>query len=417
MAAGNIVCVDVGSSKICTVVANVSDGRIIKIVGVGHAASRGVQKGVIVDIDDATMAIKESIGMTEGFAPKVNRAFVGFSGKHISSTNPMVSVDTSRHRDHLVGPAAIEEADKKIRSVVFPEDRVPVNIIRRQWAIDRVGGIRNPLGMHGFRLDLETHIVTGDYGYMENLKLCLERAGVAVSPSGFIANPLASGEAVLETEDKERGVILADIGGGTTGIGVFRDGSIWHTSALPVGGRQITNDLAVGLSIPFSAAEELKLKSGTLYPEEAQYAGTETIQQYKTSPEELSYIIRARVEEILRMIISKSPYVPNVLVLTGGTANLPGIEEFAREVLGLQVRIGTPANLPEGGDVLNNPAYAVAVGLLLWGAETGIGTSRGRSDFGEGLGGSLSGLRSSWNSFWKAGWRPRISFGGPKSEG
>jgi len=224
-----------------------------------------------------------------------------------------------------------------------------------------------------------------------------------------VANPLASGESVLEPEDKERGVILADIGGGTTGIAVYRDGTPWHTSALPVGGRQITNDLAVGLSIPFSAAEELKVRSGTLYPEEMQDTRTEFLSKYNTSPEELSYIIRARVEEILRMIVSKSPYVPNVLVLTGGTADIPGMEQFAREVLGLQVRVGVPTNLPQGGDALNDPAYAAVVGLLLWGAELGAVGER-RAEVG-GVGGFLAGLRSTLGTIWER--RPRISLAGP----
>lgn len=415
MAVGSLACIDIGSSKICTVIANVGDGRVIDILGVGRALSRGVEKGIVIDIDDATFAIKEAVEQAESGAPKVGGVLVGFSGKHISSTNPMVSVDTGR-TNHLVNDSAIREVEKDVRNIAFPEDRVKVNIVKRHYAIDRVGGIRNPLGMHGHRLDLEAHVVTADYGYMENLMVCLQRAGVGVSLDSFVANPLASGEAVLEPEDKERGVILADIGGGTTGISVYREGSVWHTSALPVGGRQITNDLLVGLSIPFSAAEELKVTAGTLYPEAALKTTAEMVDRYKTSPEELSYIIRARVEEILRMIVSKSPYVPNVLVLTGGTANLPGMEQFAREVLGLQVRIGVPSNLPPGGETLNNPAYAAVVGLLLWGAEIGV-RGVGGADLGGGPAGFVSGFRSTWSAFWNAGWRPKISFGGPKSEG
>ena len=412
MAAGNIACIDIGSSKICTIIANVSDGRVIQILGVGHTASRGVQKGIIVDLDDATAAIKESLEKAESTAPKVEMALVGFSGKHVSSTNPMVSVD-SRRRDHLVTDLAIREAERKIQAVVFPEDRVKVNIIKRQYAIDRVGGIRNPLGMHGFRLDLEAHIVTADLGYMENIAACLRRSGVSVTAGSFVANPLAAGEAVLEPEDKERGVMLADIGGGTTGIAVYRDGSIWHTSVLPVGGRQVTNDLAVGLSIPFSAAEELKVNCGSLYPEGVDASRSEIMEKYRTSPEELSYIIRARTEEILRMVLSKTPYVPNVLVLTGGAAKVSGMEQFAREVLGLQVRVGTPIGLPQGANTLNDPAYAASVGLLLWGSEREA--YGGSVDLGGGLKRFYSGLRAGWQAFWNR--RPRIVFGEPTAQG
>ena len=411
MAAGNIACIDIVSTKICTIIANVSDGRIIQVLGVGHAASRGIQKGIVVDIDDATLAIKESVDEAQSAAPKVEVPLIGFGGKHISSTNPMVSVDTGR-RDHLVTEAAIGEATGKLQAVVFPEDRVKVNMVRRQYAIDRVGGIRNPLGMHGFRLDLEAHIVTADYGYMENLLVCVRRAGVAASLGDCVATPLASGEAVLEPEDKERGVILADIGGGTTGIAVYRDGSIWHTAVLPVGGRQITNDLAVGLSIPFSAAEELKVTGGGLYPERVDASRIEVIEKYKTTPEELSYMIRARVEEILRMVLSKTPHVPSILVLTGGTAKLPGMEQFAREELGLQVRIGVPGNLREGAEGLDDPAYAASVGLLLWGAERG--RSGGRVELGGGLTSIFSGLGTLWQSIWSR--RPRLSFGGSTTE-
>ncbi len=411
MAAGNIACIDIGSTKVCTVIANVSDGRIVQILGIGQAPSRGVQKGIIVDLDDATAVIKESVEKAESTAPKVRAAFVGFSGKHISSTNPMVSVDT-RRRDHLVTELAIREAERKIQSVVFPDDRIKVNFVKRQYAIDRVGGIRNPLGMHGFRLDLEAHIVTADLGYMENLAACLRRAGLGLTLDSFVANPLASSEAVLEPEDREMGVIAADVGGGTTGIAVYRDGSIWHTSVLPVGGKQITNDLAVGLSVPFSAAEELKVRCGGLYPELVESSGGDMLQKYKTSSEEVSYIIRARVEEILRMILSKTPYVPNILVLTGGTAKLPGIDQFAQEVLGVQTRVGKPRELPQGADGLDDPAYAASVGLLLWGAESQEGMLG--ADLGGGLQRFYAGLVSGWNTLWAR--RPRIVFGEPETK-
>ncbi len=411
MAVGNIACVDIGSSKISTVIANVADRRIVDILGVGHAASRGIQKGIVLDIEDATSAIRESVENAQSNnAPRVSWAVVGFSGKHINSTNPMVSVDT-RRRDHLVTDLAIAQAEKKMQAVVFPEDRVKVNIVKRQYALDRVEGIKNPLGMHGFRLDLEAHIVTADYAYMENLALCLKRAGVWVTAESFVAGPLAAAESVLEPEDKQAGVIVADIGGGTTGIAVFRDSAIWHTSVLPVGGRQITNDLAVGLSIPFSAAEELKAKAGSLYPEQGLDGGAlDMISKYGTSPEEVSYIIRARMEEILRMVVSKSPYVPHTLVLTGGGAKLRGLEQFAREVVGLQIRIGYPQFLPEDSKGLKDPAHAVGVGLLLWGSSREASANGASSNA---LSGLVTGVRSSFVSLWNR--RPRVSFGPPTS--
>jgi len=381
MAAGSIACIDIGSSKICTVIANVADGRILEILGMGDVPSRGVQKGIIVDIDDAAMAIKQSVEEAESAAGfKAGRTYVGFSGKHIGSTNTTVSVDIAR-RDRMITESDIKEAERKLKAISFPEHRVKVNVIRRRYAIDSVEGIRNPLGMHGYRLDLEAHIVTADFGYRENRATCLERAGVLFSSDSFVANPRASAEAVLEPEDKERGAIVADIGGGTTGIAVYREGSIWYTAALPVGGRQVTTDLAVGLSIPFSAAEELKVTGGGLYPEKEDAGKVALIEKYRTTPEVMSYMIRARVEEILRMVLSKPPQLPQLpklLVLTGGTAKLPGMKQFVEDELGLQARIGVPGNLPEGADDLADPAYATAVGLLLWGQREQVGGAGAR---------------------------------------
>lgn len=412
MAVGNIACIDVGSSKICTVIANVSDKRIVDVLGVGTAPAAGIQKGIVLDIEDATAAIRDSVERAQsGSAPRVSWALVGFSGKHISSTNPMVSVDT-RRRDHMVSEFAIAQAERKIQAVVFPEDRVKINIIRRQFALDRVEGIKNPLGMHGFRLDLEAHIVTADYAYMENLALCLKRAGVMVTAESFVASPLAAAESVLEPEDKQAGAIVADIGGGTTGIAVYRDGSIWHTSVLPVGGRQITNDLAVGLNMPFSAAEELKTRGGNLYPDQGLDSDVlEIMSRHNTSPEEVSYIIRARMEEILRMIVSKSPYVPNILVLTGGGAKVPGLESFAREITGLQVRIGAPRVLPAEDKGLNDPAFSTVAGLMLW---TSNRDGFGNAASGGVLNGFFSGMRSGLKNMWEH--RPRVTFGAASTE-
>ncbi|HJX69766.1 MAG TPA: cell division protein FtsA [Dehalococcoidia bacterium] len=362
-----IASIDVGSSKICTLVADVdiNENKITKIHGVGMAPSRGIQKGIVTDLGSATEAIRESVKNAEGtVAPKIKQAYIGFSGKLISCTNPTVTVTT--HRGHIVTKAHIREADIKVHKIPFPEDRVVVNITRRQYTLDGIGGIKNPLGMHGYRLDLESHIITTEVSFIENLLFCLRQAGVKLPIA--VVNPLASSEAVLELEDKEAGVIVADIGGGTTDMAVFKDGSVWYSMVLPVGGKQITSDLAIGLSIPFDIAEKFKIEGGGLLREGDIWLEKEG---YKISREDLSYIIRARIEEILRMVISAPPseYKPTTLVLTGGTAKLPGIREFAQEVLGPQVQVRKPRGLPEGSEALNDPAYAAIVGLLLWGAK------------------------------------------------
>jgi len=409
--AGTIVCCDIGNSKICTVIANVADRRIVEILGVGQAASRGVRKGIVVEIDDAAMAIMESLKEAESAAGlRVGWAFVGLNGKHIDSTNAVVSVETGR-KDHMVTESDVKGAERKLEAISFPEGRVKVSVHSRQYAVDNVDMVKNPLSMHGFRLDLETHIVTADSDYAGNVSTCLERAGVPFSSESFVANPLASSEAVLEPEDKEKGAIVVDIGGGTTGIAVLREGSIWYTAVLPVGGCQITNDLSVCLNIPFSAAEELKLQAGTLYPERGIHtAGTEMLERCGTSLDEVSYIIRARVEEILRMTQTKTPHMPDILVLTGGTAKLPGMDQFAREVLGRQARVGAPRYLPEDCKGLDDPVYASVVGMLVLGSRGADFRRNGHRRFMPLYPGFRSGLSAIGSRL------PRVSFGAPGSQ-
>jgi len=409
MVSGSIACIDIGSSKVCAVIANVAGGRILNVLGVGDVPSQGVQKGVIVDIEDASRAIREALDLAEEAAGfKATQAYVGFTGRHIASVNTVVSVDLGG-RDRMITQSDIREAERKVEAISFPEDRVTVNVIKRQYAVDNIEGIKNPLGMHGRRLDLEAHIITADMGYRENRAVCLERAGIPLSTDNLVANPRASAEAVLEPEDKERGAMVLDMGGGTTGVAIYRAGSIWYTGALPVAGRQVTKDLAMALEAPFSGAEELKLQAGTLYPEDMDDAAVkDVLQRFKTSAEEVSYVVRARVEEILRMAEAKVPQMPGVLVVTGGTAKLPGMDRFAHEVLGVQARVGLPRYLPEDPKGLDDPRYASVVGLALWGSRV---TEAGIDGYGR-LAQVRSGLRSAWDAV--RGRLPRVSFGGTR---
>lgn len=409
MADDTVACIDIGSSQICTIIARVADRRIDDILGVGEVVSRGVRKGLIVSIGDAADAIRESLGAAESRAGLTGvRVRVGFGGSHIRCSNPRVTVPTDR-REQLVTESVMKAAVNEMEGYPFPQDpakQVKVNTVPRQYRIDRVHVTKNPLKMRAYSLDYEAHIVAAGKTYMDNLLDCVKEAGVTATLGDFVANPLASGLAVLEPEDMDRGVILADIGGGTTGIAVYREGSIWHTASLAVGGTQITNDLAQGLSIPLSEAEELKKGGGGLYSERVDASRMEVIEKYKTTPEELTYMIRARVEEILRMILSRPPEVgqlPKFLVLTGGTAKLPGMKQFVEDELGLQARVGVPGNLPEGADDLADPAYAAAVGLLVWRERTGPFDG---GDAGEG--GGLEILTSRLDRVWQ-GIRSRTS--------
>jgi cell division protein FtsA len=244
-------------------------------------------------------------------------------------------------------------------------------------------GIKNPVGMHGFRLDVETHIITAAVTSVQNLAKTIR--GVGVEIEDLILEPLASSEAVLTDDEKQVGVILADIGGGTTDVCVFKDGGIWHTSILPVAGYQLTRDVAVGLGLPFDVAEEMKKRYGSVMPVyESNMGATSPIAEdgHGVSYQDLCDIIRARVDEILRLILLELPssdyesLVPAGLVLTGGSSNLSGMAALGREVLHLPVRIGAPTSMYGISDTLRDPAYATSVGLLLWGGKNQRSGSR-----------------------------------------
>ena len=421
MSTDHLAFVDVGTAKIRTIVAEAED-RTARIIGTGNVTSRGIKNGMIVDVNEATSSIADSVQQACGdSSTKIQRTVVGFSGKHIGSTNPTVSVDTDR-KSRMVTESAIREAEKQIESLTLPEDRIKVNMVIREFAVDRLQGIKNPLGMRGFRLDLDAHLVTAEAACLQNVALCVRRAGLPLMAGSFVANPLSCSESVLEPEDRDSGVILADIGAATTGIAVFKNGSICHTSALPVGGRHVTSDLAAALNIPFSTAEKLKTSCGNLYEDGgADKLAAEVLSQYNTTPEQVRYIIRARIEEILRMILCRAPYQPNNLVLTGGGASLPGIETFAEEVLGLRARVGLPKAMPEDSAELNHPAWAAGTGLLLWGTGATRIEANHDDDLEENEVGperlvkpiiaGLSELRDGLNTLWYR--RPRIVFGPP----
>jgi cell division protein FtsA len=267
------------------------------------------------------------------------------------------------------------------QAIAVPHNREIVHIIPRSYTLDGQEGVQDPVGMMGFRLEVEAHIVTGAVASMRNLVQCVESAGVAVND--LILQPLASSEAVLTPEERETGVALIDAGGGTTDVAIFVEGSIWHSVVLPVGGNNFTNDIAFGLRTPFATAEELKIKYGQALPEMVDanemidVAAFGEGEPQSVSRLELSKIIEARAEEIFLMIqneIKRSGYeglLPAGLVLTGGTAELRGFKELGREMLGLPVRVGQVHNISGLVDAVSSPPYATAVGLLLWGLRHG----------------------------------------------
>jgi cell division protein FtsA len=260
--------------------------------------------------------------------------------------------------------------------VKIPSDRKLLHVIPRGYSIDGQMGVKNPVGMHGFRLDAETHIITAAVTSVQNLVKCIRSIGI--DTDDLILEPLASSEAVLTEDEKQVGVILADMGGGTTDVAVFKDGSIWHTSILPVAGYQLTRDVSIGLGLPFDVAEEMKRRYGSVMPVyegKAETPSTISEDGHGVSYQDLCDIIRARMEEIIRLILLELPraeyetLVPAGLVLTGGCANLSGMEALGRDILRLPVRVGIPTNMYGITDTLRDPAYATSVGLLLWAAK------------------------------------------------
>lgn len=373
-----IVGIDVGTTKVCTLVAEAYDDGQLRIIGVGVAPSRGLRKGVVVNVHEATEAITASVRKAERISGyEIASAYVGVGGGHILAINSRGVVAISRG-ERGISQFDIERALDAARAIAIPHNREIIHTIPRGYVVDGQEGVRDPVGMQGIRLEVEAHIVTGASTSVSNLVKCVREAGVEIDD--LILQPLASGEAVLRESEREMGVVLADVGGGTTDIGIFMEGSIWHTIVLGTGGEHLTRDVAIGLRTPFNTAEELKIKYGQAMP--LSLATDELIEitsfgdgtRQQVSRLRLAEVIEARAEEILTLIlreVKRSGYdglLAAGLVLCGGSAELTGFKELAQGVLQLPVRVGTPHDLQGLTDVLESPAYATAVGLLLWGA-------------------------------------------------
>ena len=373
-----IVGIDVGTTKVCTLVGEASDNEL-KIVGVGVAPSRGIKKGVVVNVVEAASAIKASIEKAERSSGyEIARAFVSVTGGHVSAINSRGVVGVNRG-DRGITSDDVGRALDAARAIAIPQDREVLHVIPRGYSVDGQDGVKEPVGMIGFRLEVEAHIVTGQSSSIHNLMKCVESCNVGVD--GLVLDPIASGEAVLTNTEREMGVVLADIGGGTTDVAIFIEGSVWHTTVLPVGGNHITNDVAVGMRIPFEAAEQLKIDHGHARHETIDPTEVVQVKAFgdggitRVQRRDLAEIIEARVEEIDQLIlqeIKRSGYdglLPAGVVMTGGTSQLRGLRELGRQVLALPVRVGIPQNLQGLTDAIDSPAYATAVGLLLWGRD------------------------------------------------
>jgi len=382
-----LTAIDVGTTKVCTLVGEVTGDGDIRVLGVGITPSGGMHKAMVVNIDEAKDAIRESIKKAEQTSGlRIESAYVGVTGRHIASMNNHGVVAITR-QDRMVRTDDLKRVLDSARNVKIPTGHKLLHAIPRAYAVDGQPGVKNPVGMYGYRLDVETHIITAATTAVQNLVKCVR--GVGVDIDELVLEPIASAEAVLSEEEKEMGIVLADIGGGTTDICVFKEGSIWHTAVLPVAGYQMTRDIAIGLGLPFDVAEEMKKRYGSVMPiHEVRDEELEMISRdgHGVSYQELCDIVRARVDEILRLILLELPQsnyetiVPAGLVLTGGSSNLPGIDLLGREILRLPVRVGVPQRVGGINDMLDNPAYATAVGLVLW-ADKNRNAAKKRSRF------------------------------------
>ena len=366
--------IDVGTTKVCTLVGRVEAENNIRILGVGIEPSEGIRKGVIVDLGSASQAIARSVEKAEQTSGlEITTALVSLAGAHVSSVNSRGAVAVPHG---LIDAVDVERVLEQARAVAIPHDREIVHVVQRGFTVDGQEGIRMPVGMHGYKMEVETHIITAAAATVDNLRQCVGAAGVQVEQ--FVLNPLASAEVVLTENERQMGVAVCDIGGGTTDLAIYVDGDVWHTMVLAVGGNHITQDIAHGLRLPISQAEEVKKQQGHAVRAEIGPEEYFSIRPFgedhpvQINRQDLAHIIEARTEESFNLIlqeIKRSGYdglLPAGIVLTGGTSALPGIKRVASEVLGMPVRTAQPENLIGLVEKLNSPSYSTSVGLLRW---------------------------------------------------
>ena len=372
-----LVGIDVGTSKVCALIGEVSrDGRLT-IMGHGTVPASGLKKGVIINIDLTVRSIADAVERAERLSGwKIDRAFVGVGGQHVESINSRGQVAvTAHHRE--VTREDVNRAIEVARAVSIPSNRDVLHVERRGFTVDGQEGVKDPLGMSALRLEVETHIVTASATAVQNLTKCVAAAGVKIDE--LVVDALASAEAVLTDTEKDLGVAVADIGAGTIDLALFQDGSPFHTRVLPVGGANVTNDIAIGIKTSIQVAEELKIEHGTCdlrmigEDEEINVSVLGEDAGRTVSRLEVSQIIEARMRETFELLANEiraagHGMLPGGIILTGGGAQLAGAAELGRDVLQMPVRIAAPTGIGGLVDTLLNPSYSTAVGLLQWGS-------------------------------------------------
>ncbi len=371
-----IVGLDIGTTKTCAIVAEMTDTGI-DIIGIGSHSSEGLRKGVVVNIENTVDAIKKAVDEAEHMSGcEISSVHVGIAGGHIKGQNSLGIVAV---KGREVDDDDVQRAIEASRAIAIPLDREILHTLPQNYVVDDQNGIRDPIGMSGVRLEAKVHIVTGASASVQNIVKSVNRVGLDIDD--IVLEQLASSEAVLSTDEKDLGVVLLDIGGGTTDIAVFSDGSIKHTAVIPVGGNFITSDIATGLRTPLTEAEKIKLKYGCAFSpmipknEIIEVPSVGGREPREVTRQILGRIIEPRAEEILNMSykeVIKSGYEDILaagVVLTGGTSIMAGITELAEHVFNMPVRRGCPTGIGGLTDVVNSPMYATGVGLVIYGSK------------------------------------------------
>ena len=387
-----IVGLDIGTSKIAAIVAEVKPDGGIEIIGMGGHPSKGLRKGVVVNIEATVNAIQRALEEAELMADcKISEVYTGIAGSHIKSINSrgMVAI-----KDREVTQQDVERVIETAKAIPIPTDQQVLHILNQEFIVDGQGDVREPLGMSGVRLEVNVHIVTGAVSAAQNIIKCVRRCGLEVND--LILQPLASATAVLSEDEKDLGVCLVDIGGGTTDIAIFTQGAIRHTGVIPIAGDQITNDIAMALRTPTKDAEDIKRRYGCALKQLAdpqhmvEVPGIGERSARQLSRQTLAEVIEPRIEELYSLVQSSG------IVLTGGSSSMQGMVELGEEIFHMPVRIGQPQYHGGLSEVVRNPRYATAVGLLMLGLQ-----QERQHDLAHAQLGSLAGLIDRMKSWFK----------------
>jgi cell division protein FtsA len=370
-----IIGLDIGTSKVVAIVAELMADGNMNVIGLGQHVSRGLKKGVVINIDSTVNAIQRAIEEAELMADcTIKNVFTGIAGSHVQSINARGMV---KIKDAEVTQADVSRVIETAQAIALPSDQQILHILTQEYIIDGQEDVREPLGMSGMKLEVKVHIVTGAVAAAQNIVKSIKRCGLEVSD--LILQPLASSEAVLTEDEKELGVCLVDIGGGTTDIAVFKQGAIRHTAVIPIAGDQITNDVAVALRTPTQSAEDIKIKYGCALrqladPREVvEVQGTDGRESRQLSVQTLAEVIEPRVVELYEFVLAElrrsglEEMIASGIVITGGSAMMKGMVELGEEIFHMPVRLGLPRYVGGLSEVVSSPRYATGVGLLLIG--------------------------------------------------